>query len=99
MTAMTVIVGAAVSVLALVTVVHIVVRARGLRRRLRARFYAAAAQYYATRRGVGRRLARLGTRIERRRERRLAVRMARTAERNPRPAPSRAGKPHRTLIT
>jgi hypothetical protein len=74
MTAMSVIIGTALAVLAFVTVVRITVRARGLRGRLRARYFATAAWFYRTRRGLGRRLARVGVRIERRRERRLAVR-------------------------
>lgn len=74
MTAMSVILGTALAVLAFVTVVRITVRARGLRGRLRARYFATAAWFYRTRRGLGRRLARVGVRIERRRERRLAVR-------------------------
>ena len=74
MTAMFVIIGTALAVLAFVTVVRITVRARGLRGRLRARYFATAAWFYRTRRGLGRRLARVGVRIERRRERRLAVR-------------------------
>jgi len=74
MTAMLVIIGTALAVLAFVTVVRITVRARGLRGRLRARYFATAAWFYRTRRGLGRRLARVGVRIERRRERRLAVR-------------------------
>jgi hypothetical protein len=77
MTAMSVIVGTALAVLAFVTVVRIVIRARGLRRRLRARYFTTAAWFYRTRRGLGRRLASVGARIERRRERRLAVRAAR----------------------
>ncbi|MGH9250842.1 MAG: hypothetical protein ACRD0W_15150, partial [Acidimicrobiales bacterium] len=99
MTAMTVIVGAAVSVLACVTVVHIVVRARGLRRRLRARSYAAAARYYATRRAVGWRLAGLGARIEHRRERRLAVRAVRAQAQAERPSPGHARRPERPVTT
>jgi hypothetical protein len=74
MMAMSAIVGTALVVLAFVTVVRIVVRARGLRRRLRARYFTAAAWFYRTRRGLGWRLARVGARVERRRERRLAVR-------------------------
>jgi hypothetical protein len=73
MMAMSAIVGTALVVLAFVTVVRIVVRARGLRRRLRARYFTTAAWFYRTRRGLGWRLARVGARIERRRERRLAV--------------------------
>ncbi|HET6727944.1 MAG TPA: hypothetical protein VFG96_00905 [Jiangellaceae bacterium] len=74
MMAMSAIVGTALVVLAFVTVVRIVVRARGLRRRLRARYFTTAAWFYRTRRGLGWRLARVGARVERRRERRLAVR-------------------------
>jgi hypothetical protein len=73
MMAMSAIVGTALVVLTFVTVVRIVVRARGLRRRLRARYFTTAAWFYRTRRGLGWRLARVGARIERRRERRLAV--------------------------
>ncbi|MGH8825412.1 MAG: hypothetical protein ACRDVN_13175 [Jiangellaceae bacterium] len=98
MTAMTVIVGTALAFLAVVTVVHIVFRLRGLRRRLRVRYFATAAWFYATRRNVGRRLASLGTRIERRRARRLAVRAART-QAQARPSPDRARRPERILTT
>lgn len=88
MTAMTVIVGTALAVLASVTVVRVIVRARGLRRRLRARYFATAARFYAIRRAVGRRLAGIGARIERRRERRSAVRAAQPN--------GPAGRPHGT---
>ena len=96
---MTVIVGTALVVLASVTVVRIVVRVRGLRRRLRARYFATAARFYATRRAMGRRLAGIGARIERRRERRLAARAPQTNGQAGRPSPDQVRRPERPVTT
>jgi hypothetical protein len=98
MTAMTMIVGTALAVLASVTVVRIVFRARGLRRRLRARYFATAARFYATRRAVGRRLAGIGARIESRRARRVAA-LAAAASAPPALPADRARRSERTLTT
>lgn len=99
MTAMAVIVGTALAVITFVTALRVLLRARGLRRRLRPRYFATAAWFYATRRAVGRRLAGLGARIERRRERRLAVRSAHAQGQAVRPSPDRARRPERPVTT